>query len=134
MHRRLEVIKNEQSIPLNQPETPDETNPNHESFSANPTQKIHPEIVQMIVDLNQQLAQQSSTISQLEQKQLNSNLIIDSLTSSRTAKTPMPSAPEPESVDSIMSHPVVTLTQAQQILANRTFPANGLSTRSVLKK
>ena len=134
MHHRLEVIRNEQNIHLNQPETQDESNPNFESFSAHPTQKIHPEIVQMIVDLNQQLAKQSSTISQLEQKQLNSKLIIDSLTSSRTATTPRPSAPELDSVNSIMSHPVVTSTQAQQILANRTFPANTLSIGSVLKK
>ena len=55
MHRRLKVIKNEQNIPLNQPETQNESNPNFESFSANPTQKIHPEIIPMIVDLNQQI-------------------------------------------------------------------------------
>merc|ERR1712105_517478 len=110
MHRRLEVIKNEQNIPLNQPETQNESNPNFESFSASPTQKIHPEIIRMIVDLNQQLAQQTSTISNLEQQQCNSKLIINGLTSSRTVTTPKPSAPELDSVNSIMSHPLITST------------------------
>ena len=103
MQRRLEVIKNEQNTPLNQPEIQDDSNPNFESFSANPTQPIHPEIIRMIVDLNQQLAQQTSTITNLEQQQSNSKLIINNLTS-RTVATPRPSAPELDSLNSVMSH------------------------------
>ena len=103
MQRRLEVIKSEQSEPLNQPENQDEANPNFDSFSVNPTQPIHPEIVKMIVDLNQQLAHQTATITNLEQQQSNSKLIINNLTS-RTVTTPRPSAPEIDSLNPIMSH------------------------------
>ena len=47
----------------------------------------------MIVDLNQRLANQSTTIGQLEQKQLSSNQLIDRLTSSNATTVAMPSAP-----------------------------------------
>ena len=69
MRQQLEEIKNGQSEPLNRPENQDEANPNFDSFSVNPTQPVHPEIVKMIVDLNQQLAHQTATITNLEQQQ-----------------------------------------------------------------
>ena len=103
MRQQLEEIKNGQSEPLTQPENQDEANPNFDSFSVNPTQPVHPEIVKMIVDLNQQLAHQTATITNLEQQQRNSKLIINNLTS-RATTTPRPSAPEIDSLNNIMDH------------------------------
>ena len=103
MKQQLEEIKNEQIELLAQPQNQDEANPNFDSFSANPTQPVHPELVKMIVDLNQQLAHQTATITNLEQQQKNSKLIINNLTS-RTTTNPRPSAPEIDSLHNIMGH------------------------------
>ena len=103
MEQQLEEIKNEQIELLAQPQNQDEANPNLDSFSANPTQPVHPELVKMIVDLNQQLAHQTATITNLEQQQRNSKLIINNLTS-RATTTPRPSAPEIDSLNNIMDH------------------------------
>ena len=103
MRQQLEEIKNGQSEPLNRPENQDEANPNFDSFSVKPTQPVHPDIVKMIVDLNQQLAHQTATITNLEQQQRNSKLIINNLTS-RATTTPRPSAPEIDSLNNIMDH------------------------------
>ena len=103
MKQQLEEIKNEQIELLAQPQNQDEANPNLDSFSANPTQPVHPELVKMIVDLNQQIAHQTATITNLEQQQKNSKLIINNLTS-RTTTNPRPSAPEIDSLHNIMGH------------------------------
>ena len=134
MSHRLEEIRNEQIVPLNQTDHSEGGNHSFQSFSENPTQKVHPELLQMIVGLNQRLANQSTTIGQLERKQLSSNQLIDRLTSGSDTTVAMPSAPQADSVDAIMSYPVVSYNEAQQILTNRTFPAQGLPSRNVLKK
>ena len=64
MSRRLEEIQKEQSVPLNQTNQSEGGNHTFKSFSENPTQKVHPELLEMIIALNERLANQSTTINQ----------------------------------------------------------------------
>ena len=141
MSNKLEAIRNEQNIPLTQPEQVEGSHPPFKSFAENPTQQVHPELLTMIIGLNERLANQSTTIQQLEQKQSTSNMLIDRLTSHnviapdtlRVSGVSAPSAPQLEP-HAARTYPVMTFDQAQQILTNRVYPLQGLQSRNVQRK
>ena len=81
MSNKLEAIRNNENIPLTQPEQIEGDKPTFITFAENPTQKIHPELLTLIINLNERLANQTLTIKQMEQKQSNSNILIDRLSS-----------------------------------------------------